>query len=92
MYDESFEEIPGIDLYNETLYIYDRAANTIKKIIFNWDGYICRTSVKDVKSITLPKEIQIKPDPTSNESNRQRLAQNICQQLQQEKQIMDDSS
>ena len=84
--------MPEIHLNGNTLYIYDRAENSIKAVIFRWDGYpLFRTSGKVVNSITLPEEIQIKPDPSSNESNRQKLAQNICQQLQHDKQMMADS-
>ena len=84
--------MPSIDIYDRTLYIFDRAANTIKQIIFKWDGRTYRTSGTETKSITLPEEIQIKPDPSSSEANRQQLAQNICQQFQQDKQMSADSS
>ena len=90
VYDDSFDEVPEIDLYARALYIYDRAANTIKQIAFSWNG--SRTTKNEVKSITLPVEIQMKPDPSSKESDRQQLAKNICQKLQHDKQLMADYS
>ena len=68
MFDESFDEVPEMDLYETRLCIYDRAANSIKQIVFSWDGL--RTSGTVVKSITLPEEIRVKLDPSSSESNR----------------------
>lgn len=82
MYDESFEDLPEFDLHDKTLYIFDRAANAIKVITFNWNywnGYSYITSGNKVASFTLPGEIQIKQDPLASELNRQLMAQNICQ-------------
>ena len=92
MHDESFIEMPEINLYNTTLFIFERAANSIKAIIFNWNDSYFGTSGKEVKMVTLPEKIKIKPDPSRNESNRKLLAQNICQKLQNDKQMVDDSS
>ena len=83
--------MPEIDRYGSTLLIFDRAANAIKKIVFSWDGYATIYG-KEVKSITLPEDIKIKPDPSRSEVNRQQLAKNLCEQLQHEKQMMADSS
>ena len=91
VYDESFDEVPEIDLYDNELYIHDRAANEIKRVIFHYK-YDYISTGKQLISIKLPEEIQLKKDPSNRESNRQLLAQSIHQKLGHGTQMMADSN